>query len=448
MNFKTSYQLDQTPINKSHQSQKRTHISVKKFGGTSVGTIERIEAAALRVLEDKRKGQSPIVVVSAMAGETNRLVDLGHRLYPHYRGRAYDMLVASGEQVSVALFTMALEKLGQSWGITSKPYLAHQLGIFTDSTFSKARIKKIETQSLLLDVDNDVIPVIAGFQGVDEWQNITTLGRGGSDTTAVAVAAALGACECEIYTDVPAVFSADPRWVPKASEIKKLSFEEMMEMASLGSKVLHIRSVEIGAKFNVKIHVRSSFEFREGTWVVPEEEIVENPVVSAITHDASTAVIEMQPLPMGPAILARIFGELAEKSIVVDIISQGYGEQWQRLAFSIPSEDLVKALDIINNIQENDSQNGSSVELQIPKNCRIHTMEQVSKISIVGVGMRNHPGVAARFFKVLSQLHVPIHLVTTSEIKVSAVIGKENLERVAVALHSEFELDYQETLSE
>lgn len=399
-----------------------SQLSVKKFGGTSVGSIERILGVAKRVGQDFDKGVRPVVVVSAMSGETNRLVALGEQIFPGYRGPAYDMLVASGEQVSVGLLTMAFEKLGYK----ARPYLAHQLGIRTDSVFSKARIQSIETSRLLEDTRQGVIPVIAGFQGVDEELNITTLGRGGSDTSAVAVAAALNAAECEIYTDVPAVFTADPRLVPKAREIPRLSFEEMMEMASLGSKVLHIRSVEIGAKHGVRIHVRSTFESREGTWVVPEGEIMENPVVSAVTHEASTAVLKLYPLPEGSQILAQLFEALASKGIVVDIITQSLGEKGQRLAFSIPVDDLLPTQDIVR---------------QVLPGVEIEVMKDVSKVSIVGVGMRNHPGVAARFFRVLSEQKVPVHLVTTSEIKVSAVIDRSSLERSAQALHTIFSLD-------
>jgi aspartate kinase len=402
--------------------KRETPISVKKFGGTSVGSIERIQAVAKRVAADFDKGIRPVVVVSAMSGDTNRLVALGEQVYPGHRGPAYDMLVASGEQVSVGLVSMAFEKLGYR----AKPYLAHQLGIKTDSVFSKARIQSIDVSKILEDTENGVIPVIAGFQGVDEDMNITTLGRGGSDTSAVAVAAALQAQECEIYTDVPAVFTADPRLVPQAKEIPKLSFEEMMEMASLGSKILHIRSVEIGAKHGVRIHVRSTFEAREGTWVVPEGEIMEDAAVSAVTHETTTAVLKLYPLPEGSTILAKLFEQLAAQGIVVDIITQSLGEKGQRLAFSIPVDDLVQTQNIVRE--------------QLP-GVEIEVMKEVSKVSIVGVGMRNHPGVAARFFRVLSDQNVPIHLVTTSEIKVSAVIDRKDLEKAAQALHTKFDLD-------
>jgi aspartate kinase len=400
-------------------------LVVKKFGGTSVGTIERIEAVAERLLRDwKSKGEWPVVVASAMAGETNKLVALGNQIDPAYRGPAYDMLVASGEQVSVALLAIALKKRGAK----AKAYLGYQLGIETDNLYSKARILNIKTNHLMSEIEKDVIPIIAGFQGVDNELNITTLGRGGSDTSAVAIAAAMKARECEIYTDVPAVFTADPRLVKRAREIHKISFEEMMEMASLGSKVLHIRSVELGAKYNVKIHVRTSFAEREGTWIVPEGEIVENPLVSSVTHDASTVIIELQPVPAGPDFMATLFAKLAARGVSIDIITQNQLEKGQRLAFSVTQEDLPLTEQVLT-----EALAGQSIAKKIT--------DQMAKISVVGVGMRNHPGVAARFFKVLSEQQIPVHLVTTSEIKISAVIEQKFLQAAAEKLHTEFSLD-------
>ena len=404
----------------------QSRIVVKKFGGTSVGSIERIEAVAERVCEDAKTGQSPIVVASAMSGETNRLVRLASEINPYYRGPAYDMLLASGEQVSISLLAMAMEKRG----FKAKPLLAYQLGIETDSIFSKARIKSVNSEKLKSYIDEGFIPIVAGFQGVT-GDDITTLGRGGSDTTAVALAAAIGSNECEIFTDVPKVFTADPRLVKKARELDYLSFEEMMEMASLGSKVLHYRSVELAAKFGVKIHLRSTFEKREGTWVVPEGEVMENPVVSSVTHDANTAVIKLFPIKeKGQKFITELFTELAEKNVVVDIITQSQNEIGQRLAFSVTEEDLANAEVITKKL--------------MPEGCEIFIMRDLAKISTVGVGMKNHPGVAARFFKVFSEADIPIHLVTTSEIKISAVIDKNKLEEAASALHSEFTLDKDE----
>jgi aspartate kinase len=396
---------------------------VKKFGGTSVGSVERIEHVARLIATERAAGRQPVVVASAMAGETNRLVALGNDIDPQYRGPAYDMLVASGEQVSIALVVIALGKLG----VPAKPLLAYQLGIETDNVYSKARIRHIDTKEVKSLLAQNVVPVIAGFQGVDEGLNITTLGRGGSDTSAVAIAAALGLPVCEIYTDVPAVFSADPRLVPKAREILRLSFEEMMEMASLGSKVLHVRSVEIGAKHGVRIHVRHTFQEREGTWIVPEGEIMENPVVSAVTHDAGTIVFKLQPIPGESVFLAELFTSLAQKGVSVDIISQSELDRGFRLAFSVTAEDepLVQ----------------SALKDFLPGGITVETLRDVGKISTIGVGMRNHPGVAARFFNVLATKGVDVQLVTTSEIKISAIVPRDRLQDAARALHTEFNLD-------
>lgn len=401
----------------------REKAIVKKFGGTSVGSIERIEHVAQLVARERENGKLPIVISSAMSGETNRLVGLSNQIDPTYRGAAYDMLVASGEQVAIALVVIALEKLG----VPAKPLLAYQLGIETDSVYSKARIKNIDTRKLEELLEKGIVPVIAGFQGVDDENNITTLGRGGSDTTAVAIAAALKLPACEIYTDVPAVFTADPRLVPKAREIEKLSFEEMMEMASLGSKVLQVRSVEIGAKHGVRIHVRHTFQEREGTWIVPEGEIMENPVVSAVTHDAATVVFKLQPIPGETEFMAKLFSQLAERGVSIDIISQSESDKGFRLAFSVTSEDEPLARKVLQEV--------------LPTSVNLETLREVAKISTVGVGMHNHPGVAARFFSVLAKQGIQVHLVTTSEIKISAIIDKAKLQSAAQALHTEFTLD-------
>lgn len=420
-------------------------LLVKKYGGTSVGSIERIEALADRLVREIRQGQKPVVVVSAMSGETNRLIALGEKIDPDYRGPAYDMLIASGEQVSISLLAIALQKRG----VKAQPLLAYQLGIRTDSTAAKARIQSIDVEPLLKLVEDGFVPVVAGFQGVDEDDNITTLGRGGSDTTAVALAAAIaaqsptGLQDCEIYTDVPAVFTADPRLVPKAREIPYLSCEEMMEMAALGSKVLHIRCVEIAAKYGVKIHLRSTFEEREGTWILPEgaSDImstnhgnslgvkiqIEQPVVSAVTHDANTAVFNLFPAPSGSDFLAKLFDNLAKRGVVVDIITQNETAEGQRLSFSVTKEDIPLSRQALKEF--------------VPDQNHISLVENMAKISVVGVGMRNHPGVAARFFNVLAQKGVAIQIVTTSEIKISAVIEQSRLKEAAEALHTEFGLD-------
>ena len=397
-------------------------ICVKKFGGTSLGSIKQIQAIAQRISEDKVCGQRPVIVASAMSGETNRLISMAETISPGFKGPDYDMLLASGEQVSIALLSMSLNKLG----VKAKPFLAHQLSILTDSLFSKARIQKVETQKLLDFINDSGIPIVAGFQGVDADENITTLGRGGSDTSAVALAYALDSSTCEIYTDMPAVYSADPRLVPKANKISKLNFEEMMEMASLGCRILNIRSVELASKFQIRIHVRSSFERGEGTWILPKVRSgMENPNVTAVTHERATIVIKLFPLPLGTEVLANLFEKLAERGVVVDIITQSHREGKQRVAFSIPTEDRVAVC---------------QVAQEFHKEAQLEILDDVSKVSVVGMGMRNHPGVAAKFFRSLSELKIPIHLITTSEIKISAIIDQENLKRAVNHLHSTFQL--------
>lgn len=408
------------------QLSKISPIVVKKFGGTSVGSIERIQAVAMRLKSSIDRGEKPVVIVSAMAGETNRLVDFARQINSKDRTSAYDMLLASGEQVSVALLTMALNNIG----VRAEPLLAYHVGIKTDRLFSKARIQSIDTRKLQSLIDENIVPVVAGFQGVTDESHITTLGRGGSDTTAVALAAALDCKNCEIYTDVPAVFSADPRLVPKAREIPLLSFQEMMEMASVGSKVLHFRCVEIAAKFKVPIHLRSTFEERDGTWIVGEESMLETPVVSSVTHDANTAVIELNNIPSGVQFLSDLFDALAEKRIDVDIISQTKLENVQRLHFSVPEDEADIAVDTIQN---------SFKEIGFVK-----AVKGLAKISVIGVGMKNHPGVASRFFNVFARTEIDILLITTSDIKISAVVQRENLKTAAQHLHSEFELDASE----
>jgi aspartate kinase len=397
---------------------------VKKFGGTSLGTLERIEAVADRVVADiKEKGEKPIVVCSAMSGETNRLVAMAHHVSPHDRSPAYDMLLASGEQVSIALLAMALHKRGYK----ARPLLAFQLGIVTNSLPSKATIESIRTEQMLELINKGVIPVVAGFQGIDAEENITTLGRGGSDTTAVAIAAALGNEVCEIYTDVPAIFTADPRLVPSAQPLKSVFFDEMMEMASLGSKVLHARSVELASKYNVKIHLRSTFESKEGTWVIAQGEKLEKPVVTAVTHDPNTTVFKLFPTPDTPQFLADLFGQLAEQGVVVDIITQSQSPEGQRLAFSVHNDDREQAKMII--------------QKQLEPSTKIEVINDMAKVSVVGVGMQNQFGVAARFFGALAKENIGIRLVTTSDIKISAVIEKSQLEKAANLLHSEFKLE-------
>lgn len=407
------------PPHQKQQSQSPQKVIVRKFGGTSVGSIERIESVADRIACDERNRS--IVVVSAMSGETNRLVALANQIDPAERGPAYDMLLASGEQVSVALLAMALSKRG----LQAQPFLAYQLGIQTDMVFSKARILAIDSAKLQALLDRGITPVIAGFQGVTKDWKLTTLGRGGSDTTAVAIAAALGLDECEIYTDVSQVFTADPRIVPDAKPIPILSFEDMMEMAHLGSKVLHPRSVEIAAKFGIRIHLRSSFSNEPGTWIQSKESNMENPAVSAVTHEAKVALFELSPVPFETQFLSVLFTQLKNAGIGVDIISQI--ERGRGVAFSVSSDDVEPTKTTLKKFLD------PKVDIQI--------REDVSKLSIVGVGMATHPGVAATFFTALTNVKSPLYLVTTSDIKISVLINRSQLEIAAQQLHTAFELE-------
>lgn len=396
-----------------------SRIVVRKFGGTCVGSIERIEMAADIIAHAAKLNQRQVVIVSAMSGETDRLVALARRICPNVKNMAYDMLLAAGEQASVALLSLALQRRG----IESAPLLAYQVGIRTDSFFSRARIQKIDTGRLLNYVSEGQPVLVAGFQGVTSQGRITTLGRGGSDTTAVAIAAALQQSDCEIFTDVPNVYTADPRLLKESRRIKRLSFEEMMEMSSLGSRVLHHRSVEIAARHCIRIHVRSMFENKEGTWIVPKEELMETALVSAVTHDENVVVFKLLSVPKGSQFISRLFSDLARRSISVDVITQSLRGEDQSLAFSVDREDLHEAKEIIYRVIDKD---------------KLVILENVAKLSIVGVGMAGHPGVAARFFKVLNQMNTVMHIVTTSEIKISVIIDKKCLKDAAKALHEEF----------
>lgn len=396
-----------------------SQLSIKKFGGTSVGSIERICMVAQRIYEDFTLNKKMVVVVSAMSGETNRLIQLAQQIDSSYRGPAYDMLLASGEQVSVSLLSIALKKLG----VPAVPLLAYQVGIQTDDLFSSARIKDIKTDAILKLIESGQIPLIAGFQGVTADNQITTLGRGGSDTTAIAITAALKENFCEIYTDVSNIYTADPRLFKNALKISKLSLEEMMEMAVLGTKVLHFRCIELAAKFNIKIHLRSTFKKEEGTLVVPKEEIMESPIVSAVTHDMDTAIIKLFPIPWGTEFIVNIFDHLAKKFIMVDVISQSYNSEGQRLAFSVKEENISSVLQILSHLINEE---------------KISIIKDTAKISIVGVGMANQFGVAAEFFKIIHKCKAHLHLVTTSDIKISAIVDKKNAIDVMKELHNQF----------
>ena len=396
-------------------------LVVKKFGGTSVGSVKRIQSVADRILEDYSQGQLPVVVASAMSGQTDHLIQLADQVFPHFRGPAYDMLLSSGEQISIALLSLALERRG----LKNKPLLGYQAGIQTDPLFSRARIQTIHTTHLRKVIKEGQIPLVAGFQGVTTENRITTLGRGGSDLTAVALSVVLNQDMCEIYTDVEGVFTGDPRLIPSAGKIHQLDFSEMMEMAALGSQVLQPRSVELGAKHQIKIHVRHSFKKEEGTWIMGLEEKMEKSVVSAVAHDPNTVVIRIFNIPEEEGFLARLFNQLGKQSVSVDIISKTETAQGPSLAFSINKGDVEQTLKVLK---------------KFTNEKKILVVKNAAKISIIGVGMAHHSGVAGQFFSVFHKLGVSLHLVTTSEIKISAIIDKKHLKKAANQLHKEFKL--------
>jgi aspartate kinase len=400
-------------------------LVVQKYGGTSMGTIERIRNVARRVAKTYDDGNDVVVIVSAMAGETNKLVALANDMCEFPSEREYDVLVASGEQVSIALLAMCL----QSMGYKAKSYLGHQIPVLTDNVFSKARIEKIDDKNIREDLKNGTIIVVAGFQGVDREGNITTLGRGGSDTSAVAVAAAIKADVCEIYTDVDGVYTTDPRIVPEASKIEKISYDEMLEMASLGAKVLQIRSVEFAKKYAVVVHVRSSFNDNPGTLVMKEDADMETVLVSGITYNKDEAKISVMRVPDKPGIAAQLFSPLSHANISVDMIIQNVShEGYTDLTFTVPKGDFKKALKIVQETAKEIGAGGVSSD------------EHISKVSIVGVGMRSHSGIASKMFQTLSQEGINIQMISTSEIKVSCVVDAKYTELAVRVLHDAFGL--------
>ncbi|HUJ62404.1 MAG TPA: aspartate kinase [Kofleriaceae bacterium] len=403
-------------------------LIVQKFGGTSVGSIDRIKAVAARCLAAQRGGHDVAVVVSAMSGETNRLLELVRQIHEDVNDREVDVIVSTGEQVSVGLVALAIRAAGGR----ARSFLGHQCKIVTDSAFSRARIVSIDGQPIKDALAQGEIAVIAGFQGVDEKGNITTLGRGGSDTTGVAIAAALGADVCEIYTDVDGVYTADPNVVPTARKVERISYEEMLELASLGAKVLQIRSVELGMKYGVRIHVRSSFSDVEGTWVVPEEASMEKVVVSGVTASRDESKITLEDLPDTPGIAAKIFAPLADANISVDMIVQNQAyDGTTDLTFTVPRLDRKRAIELLRDMVP---------ELAGKAGERITYDDDISKVSVVGVGMRSHAGVAKTMFELLAREGINIQLISTSEIKISCVIARKYAELAVRTLHEGFGL--------
>jgi aspartate kinase len=402
-------------------------LIVQKYGGTSVGSVERIKNVARRALATQRKGHDVVVVVSAMSGETNRLLKLAKEAGPEIPDeRELDVIASTGEQVTVGLMALAI----QAEGGAATSFLGHQVRILTDSAFARARIQEIDDEAIRRALGAGKIAVIAGFQGADKDGNITTLGRGGSDTSAVAVAAALQAASCEIYTDVDGVYTADPNVVRNARKVDRISYEEMLELASLGAKVLQIRSVEFGMKYKVPIHVRSSFNDNEGTWVVPEEKAMEAVLVSGVTATRDEAKITLSGVADQPGVQARVLRPLAAANIVVDVIVQAYIHNGKtNLTFTLPAADLARARDILIK---------SCGDLCPPE--QIKAEENLSKVSVVGVGMRSHAGVALKMFEILAQENIHVHLISTSEIKISCVIEAKYAELAVRSLHDGFGL--------
>jgi aspartate kinase len=402
-------------------------LVVQKYGGTSVGDVERIRNVARRVLNTKNQGNEVVVVVSAMAGETDKLIRLAQQITPRPDEREMDVLISTGEQVSIALLAIALKDMGAD----AKSYLGFQIKIATDSAFGKARIAGIDSERMVSDLKNGWIVVVAGFQGVDESDNITTLGRGGSDTTAVAVAAALKADVCEIYTDVDGVYTTDPNICSKARKLSKISYDEMLEMASLGAKVLQIRSVEFAKKYDVPIHVRSSFNDNPGTIVCKEDEEMERVVVSGVTYNKNESKIEVMRLPDIPGAAAKLFKPIADANIVVDMIIQTQSTEkgCADVAFTVPKSDFTRTLQIVKETVRGIG--GKEVSAD----------ENIAKVSIVGVGMRSHSNVATQMFTALAKEGINIQMISTSEIKISCIIDSKYTELAVRALHDAFELD-------
>jgi aspartate kinase len=403
-------------------------LIVQKYGGTSVGSVERIKAVARRVARWKELGHQIVVVPSAMAGETNRLIGLAREIQATPEPRELDVVAATGEQVTIGLLSMALTGLG----IRAKSYTGAQVRVVTDSAFTKARIVSIDEDRLKADLAAGTVPVVAGFQGVDPAGNLTTLGRGGSDTSAVALAAALRADECHIYTDVDGVYTTDPRIVPEARRLKTITFEEMLEMASLGSKVLQIRSVEFAGKYKVRLRVLSSFEDAgEGTLITFEEdEKMEQAVISGIAFNRDEAKITVMGVPDRPGIAYAILGPIADANIDVDMIIQNASvDGITDFSFTVHRNDYARALDIAKKVQEHIEAKGVVGD------------NKVCKVSMVGVGMRSHVGIASQMFRTLSEEGINIEMISTSEIKISVVVHEKYMELAVRVLHKAFGLD-------
>jgi aspartate kinase len=401
-------------------------LIVQKYGGTSVGSIERIVHVAEKVIATKNQGHDVVVVVSAMSGETNRLVGLAKSITDSPKAREFDVVLATGEQVTIGLLSIALE----AKGTMACSYTGAQVRILTDSAFTKARILEIDDKNMRADLQQGKIVVVAGFQGIDVEGNITTLGRGGSDTTAVALAAALKADECQIYTDVDGVYTTDPRIVPEARRLDKICFEEMLEMASLGSKVLQIRAVEFASKYNVPLRVLSSFEEGTGTLITPEDETMEQALISGIAFSRDEAKLTVIGVPDKPGIAYKILGPVADANVEVDMIIQNIGADGSTdFTFTVSRNDYKRTLAILRE------------SAKILEAREVQGDDRIAKISLVGVGMRSHAGFASQMFGVLAKEGINIRMISTSEIKISVVIDEKYLELAVRVLHATFGLD-------
>ena len=400
-------------------------LIVQKFGGTSLADAERIREVARRAVQVRRAGNDVVVVVSAMAGVTDRLIDMAHEISSRPDPREYDVLVSTGEQQTIALLAMAIHELG----CPARSFTGGQIRVLTDQAHARARIHSIDTTRIGEQLERGAIVVLPGFQGVTAEGDISTLGRGGSDTSAVAVAAALKADVCEIYTDVEGVLTSDPRVVPEARKLARITYDEMLEMASLGAKVLQIRSVKFGKQYGVPIHVRSSFDDREGTWVVPESEIMERLVVSGVTYNRDEAKITIFGVADSPGVAARIFGPMSEAGVVVDVIVQNVSiEGHTDVTFTVARSDLDRALEIAQRLVGELPARGVTSDASI------------AKVSVVGLGMKDHAGVAGKMFTVLADEGINIQMINTSEIKISVVVDEKYTETACRALHAAFEL--------
>ena len=398
-------------------------LIVQKYGGTSVGTVERIKAVASRIKRYVENGYAVVVVVSAMGKTTDQLIDLAKQITKNPDKREMDMLLSTGEQVSIALLAMALHDIG----INAISYTGSQVKVITDGNFSNARIQSIATDRIQKSLEENKVVIVAGFQGIDQEENITTLGRGGSDTSAVALATVLGTRDCEIYTDVDGVFTADPRIVPNTKKLKEISYEEMLELARLGAGVLHSRSVEFAKKYNIRLHVRSSFNDNEGTIVMPREEMMEKFVISGVTSKDDEAKITIRDIPDRPGVASLLFGELGKQKVYVNMIVQSTGKDGKAsISFTVLKNDLDKALKICESLKEKLGASG------------IDYKENIAIVSAVGVGMLSSWGVAGRMFDVLSKHNINIEMISTSEIGISCVIDAMYTELAVKAIHKEF----------